>query len=130
MNFGRGVLIELAKHNACSANFVEHVAFDYVVVRARYKVKTGRCHLRKGAVLDQEMVSIFDTEAGIRTPQQILVAVQFFPVSAARIRKDIHIEVCSLQIQETFFAGAGIVGMCKDQAFKRHIAHLVLGILT
>ena len=130
MNFSCGVLIELAKHNTSSANFIEHVAFDHVIIRSRHKVKASCGHLRKGAVLDQEMVSIFDTEAGIGTPQQILVAIQPFPISATGIRKDIHIEVCRLQIQEAFFAGASVVGMSKVQAFKRHITNFVLGVLT
>ena len=98
MNFGRGVLIELAEHNACSADFEEGIALDHVVVGARDKVEARSRNLREYVTLYQKMMRIFDAERRIGAPQQILVTVQLFPVSAARIRKDIHIEVCCLQI--------------------------------
>ena len=130
VDFGRGVLIELAKHNARSANFEEGIALNHVVVGARDKVEARSRNLREYVTLYQKMMRIFDAERRIGAPQQILVTVQLFPVSAARIRKNINIEVCRLQIQKTFFAGASIVGMGEGQAFERHVTHLVLGILT
>ena len=76
----------------------EGVALNHVVIGAGDKVETRSRDLREHVPLHQEMMCIFNAERSIGAPQQILVAVQLFPVSAARIRKDIHIEVCCLQI--------------------------------
>ena len=75
-------------------------------------------------------MGIFNAEGRIGAPQQVLVAVQLFPVSAAWIRKHVYVEVCRLQIQEAFLARAGVVGMGKGQAFETHVAHFVLGVFT
>ena len=125
VNFGRGVLRELAEHNAAAADFIEYVAFNHVIICTRDKVKTSCSHLRERAILDFEMVRIFDAETSIRTPEEELIAAE-----AAIFREHVNVEHTCLQIQEAFFARTQEIGVCKGYAFKRHVTNFVLSILT
>ena len=125
MNFSQGILRELAEHNAVRTDFVEHVAFDQVIVRTGDHVETVSSHLRKSAVPDFHVVSIFNTETCIRTPEEELVTTQ-----AAIFFHHFDIEHAGLQIKESFFAGTEVIRMCEMQTIEFHVAHLGLGVFA
>ena len=104
MDFGRRILRELAEHDAVRTDFVEHVAFDQVIVRAGDHVKAVCRHLRKRAVPNLHVMSVFDAETSIRAPKEELVTAQ-----ATVFSNHLDIEHARLQIQEPFFTRAQIV---------------------
>ena len=125
MDFSRRILRELAKHNAVCTDFIEHVAFDQVVVRTGDHVETIGGHLRKGAVADSHMVSIFNTETSVRTPEKELVTAKTTVFS-----NHFDVEHTGLQIEEALLTRAQIVRMSESQAFESHVTDFALGVFA